>query len=185
MGFCDSNWGLQDASHPTGKPDNILNIKEAQSLQGALIIQLRGAFARKEMLEKRVSWATCEAEIKSLDKCTRFVQALWLVFEDLGMSNIAKPALIYNDNQGSSNWGKGWANRRMCHMKIRNMAVRDAHEHHQEIDIKHIEGKLNPANILTKEHRSAYKKFIYFCEVMVPQHPDGGHDNLSKTAKAG
>jgi hypothetical protein len=69
-----------------------------------------GAIAWKEMREKRVSQATCAAEIKSLDECTRLVQALKMVLEDLGMSDVTKPTLIYNDNQGSVNWSKGWAN---------------------------------------------------------------------------
>ncbi len=60
----------------------------------------------------------------------------------------------------------------MRHMNIRNMAVRDACEH-REIDIEHIEGELNPADILTKEHGSA-EKFISLCEVIIPLHPDGG-----------
>jgi hypothetical protein len=114
IGFFDSNWGPQDASHPTGEADDTLNVEEARSLQGALIVRMGGAIAWKEMREKRVSRATCEVEIKSLDKCTRLVlQALQLVLEDLGMSDIAKPTLIYNNNQGSVDWSKGWANRRM------------------------------------------------------------------------
>jgi hypothetical protein len=183
IGFCDSNWGPQDASHPTGEANDTLNVEEARCLQGALIVQMEGAIAWKEMREKRVSRATCEAEIKSLDECTRLVQALQLVLEDLDMSDVAKPTLIYNDNQGSVDWSKGWDNRRMRHMNIRKMAVRDAREH-REINIKHIEGEINPADILTKEHGSA-EKFISLCEVLVPHHPDGGCENVSKTAKAG
>jgi hypothetical protein len=66
IGFCDSNWGPQDASHPTGEPDNVLNVEEARSLQGALIVRMGGTIAWKEMREKRVSRATCKAKIKSL-----------------------------------------------------------------------------------------------------------------------
>jgi hypothetical protein len=50
IGFCDSNWGPQDASHPTGKADDTLNVEEARSLQGALIVRI----AWKEMREMRV-----------------------------------------------------------------------------------------------------------------------------------
>jgi hypothetical protein len=157
-----------------GEPDNVLKVEEAQSLQGALIVQMGSAIVWKEMRERRVvSQASCEAEIKSLDECTRLVQALWLLLEDLGMRDVAKPTLIYNNNQGSVNGSKGWANRRMRPMNICNMAIQDAHHEHQEIDIEHIKGKLNPADILTKEHGSA-EKVISFCEVTVPLHPDGG-----------
>ncbi len=113
---------------------------------------MRGASAWKEMREKRVSCATWEAKIKSLDQCTRLVQALRLVLEDLGMSDIAKPTLIYNDNQGSVNWSKGWvANRRMQHVNIQNMALGDAREH-KEMDIEHsIESELNATKFLPKK----------------------------------
>lgn len=148
------------------------NVKDACSLQGTLIVQMGGAIAWKEMREKRVNSATCQAEIKSLDECTCLVQALQLVPEDLGMSNIARLALIYNDSQGSVDQSKGWANLRLGHMNICNMAVRDACEH-QEIDIEHIEGKMNLADILTKEQGSA-KKFISLCEVLLSLYPNGG-----------
>jgi hypothetical protein len=184
IGFCDLNWGPQDASHPMEEPDDVLNVEESQSLQGAHIVRMGGAVAWKEMREKRVSRATCKAEIKSLDECTCLVQALRLLLEDLSMSDVAKLTLIYNDNQGSVDWSKGWANRRrMRHMNIQNIAVRDAREH-QEIDIQHIEGELNPADILTKEHGSG-EKFISLCDVIVPLPPDGGCENPSKTVKTG
>jgi hypothetical protein len=38
IGFCDSNWGPQDASHATGEANDTLNAEEARSLQGALIV---------------------------------------------------------------------------------------------------------------------------------------------------
>jgi hypothetical protein len=183
IGFCNYNWGPRDVSHPMGESNDTLNVEEACSLQGALIVRMGGAIAWKEMRKKRVSRATCEAEIKSLDECTRLVQALRLVLEDLDMSDVAKPTLIYKGNQGSVHWSKGWANRRMRHMNIRNMAVKDAREH-REIDIEHIEGEINPADILTKEHGSV-KRCISLCEVIVPHHPDGGGENLSKAVKAG
>ncbi len=101
------------------------------------------------------------------------------------MSDVAKPTLIYNDNQGSVNWSKGgWANQRMRHMNIRNMAIRDASEH-QEINIEHIEGKLNPADINSPKSTEVPEKFISLCDVIVPLHPDGGGENLSKTVEAG
>jgi hypothetical protein len=77
IGFCDSNWGPQDASHPIGKADNTLNTQEACSLKGTLIVRMGGIIACwKDMRERHMCPATCEAEIKSLHECMRLVQAL-------------------------------------------------------------------------------------------------------------
>jgi hypothetical protein len=54
------------------------------------------------------------------------------------MSGIDIPTTIYNDNQGSLNWSKGWANHRMQHdVNIQNMAVIGDAREHKEMDIEH------------------------------------------------
>jgi hypothetical protein len=68
------------------------------------------------------------------------------------MSGIGILTTIYNDNQGSVNWSKGWvANRRMQHVNIQNMALGDARER-KEMDIEHsIESELNATKFLPKK----------------------------------
>jgi hypothetical protein len=110
-------WGPQVASHPMGRPCCTLTVDEHCYLQDAFIIWIGGTIACwKEIREKHVSQATCKAKIKSLNECTHLVQALQLVLEDLNMSNINKPTLIYNDNQAFIYWSKGWANQCMCRL---------------------------------------------------------------------
>jgi hypothetical protein len=51
-------------------------------------------------------------------------------------------------------------------MNIQNMAVRGARDHKQ-IDMEHIEGELNPADLLSKEHGSI-EKFLSLCDMTAP-----------------
>jgi hypothetical protein len=65
-----------------------------------------------------------------------------------------------------------WANRKMRHMNICKMAVRES-QIEGEVHVNHIEGKLNPLDLLTKEHKSG-ETFIQLCNLVVPCRSDGG-----------
>jgi hypothetical protein len=92
--------------------------------------------------------------------------------QDLGLSDVESPTEIYNDNLGCVDWTKGWANRKMRHLNIREMAVREA-QLSGEIHVNHIEGRLNPSDLLTKEHKTG-ETFIQLCNLVVPYRSDGG-----------
>ena len=62
---------------------------------------------------------------------------------DLKLPDVDLPTQACNDNRGCVNWTKGWANRKIRHMNIREMAVRKA-QLNGKILVNHIEGKLNP-----------------------------------------
>jgi hypothetical protein len=80
------------------------------------------------------------------------VQALWLVLEDLHMSDINKLTPIYSDNQqGSVYWSKGWTNQRICHITSETWQSKMRMHEHKEINIEHIEVGLNTTDIRTKE----------------------------------
>ena len=63
------------------------------------------------------------------------------------------PTPLYNDNRGCVDWTKSCTvSRKLRHVNMRNLGVRLAQKN-QEIDMKHIPGKRNIADILTKEHK--------------------------------
>jgi hypothetical protein len=174
--YCDANWGPQDASQPTdsNKLDR-MTIDECRSLQGMIIVRMGGAIAWKSYREKKVSRSSCESEIHATDECCKLTQGLRLVMEDLGLTDVLTPTELYNDNRGCVDWTKGWANRKMRHMNIREMAVRES-QVNGEINVNHIEGKLNPSDLLTKEHKTG-ETFIQLCNLVVPSRSDGGCRN--------
>jgi hypothetical protein len=171
--YCDANWGPHDASqlNERNKSDR-MTIDECRSLSGVIIMRMGGATAWKSNREKKVSRSSCESEIHATDECCKLTQGMRLVMEDLGLSDIDTPTEIYNDNQGCVDWSKGWANRKMRHMNIREMACREA-QANGEINVNHIEGKLNPSDLLTKEHKTG-ETFTQLCNLVVPARSAGG-----------
>ena len=151
--FADSNWGPQDASTPTPKNTREVPINEMRSIAGHLVFLSGGPLIWKSQKEKRTSRSSCEAEVKATDECTRSVQWLRNVLTDLDLCP-ADPTPIYNDNQVAVLWSKTSSTKGMRHYNIRENAVREALHKYNEITVLHIGGKVNPADILTKEHKS-------------------------------
>ena len=60
-------------------------------------------------------------------------------------------------------------------MNIREMAIRES-QINGEINVNHIEGKLNPSDLFTKEHKTG-ETFIQLCNLVVPSRSDGGCRN--------
>jgi hypothetical protein len=111
-------------------------------------------------------------EIHATDECCKLTQGLRLVLDHLGLPDVQSPTEIFNNNRGCVDWTKGWANRKMRHMNIREMAVRES-QIEGEVHVNHVEGKLNPSDLLTKEHKSG-ETFIQLCNLVVPCRSDVG-----------
>ena len=152
-GFADSNWGPQDASVPTHKNQRPVTIEETKSLHGYLLYSYGSLINWKCLKEKRISQSSCEAEIKATNACANTI--LWFrhILDDLNLLP-SEPTRIYSDNQGGIEWCKGVSNKNMRHYDIKENVVRDMVQNHNELDIIHIAGTDNPADICTKEHKS-------------------------------
>ena len=166
-GYTNANWGPQDASTPS--PIDTVTIDECRSLHGAIITRMGGAISWQVERESKVSRSTCEAEIRAADTGCKLIQALRHVLEDLSLSDTSVHTTVFNDNQGTVDWSKSFANRGLRHVNIRNMAVRE-YQHSGEINIIHIPGAHNPSDLLTKEHKDT-AHFTLLCNVVVPFKP--------------
>ena len=151
--FADANWGPQDASVPSPKNIRSVSINKTRSILGHIIFFSGGPLIWKCNKEKRISRSSCEAEIKATDECTKNVQWMRHLLEDLDLL-AHTPTPIYNDNQAAIIWCKTTSTKGMHHYNIRENAVREAINEHKEVSIHHVGGKTNPADLLTKEHKS-------------------------------
>ena len=151
--FTDSNWGPQDASVPTSKNIRPVNLNETRSIAGHLVFLTGGPLIWKSHKERHTSRSSCEAEVKATDECTKSVQWLRNVLGDLNLCPTT-PTPIYNDNQAAVLWSNTFSTKGMRHYNIRENAVREAVHEFNEISVSHIGGKMNPSDILTKEHKS-------------------------------
>jgi hypothetical protein len=153
LAFADSNWGPQDASIPSDSNARYIDLGETRSVCGHLVFLSNGPLIWKSHKEKRNSRSSCEAEIKATDECVKSVQWLRNVLNDLQLLHEG-PTPIYNDNMAAVNWSNTTSQKGMRWVNIRENSIREAiHEYH-EITVQHIGGKVNPADLFTKEHKS-------------------------------
>ena len=65
-----------------------------------------------------------------------------------------KPTTVYNDNSACVQWSSNLTTKGLRHIQIRENAVRES-VLDKFIIVKHIEGKINLADIFTKEDRDS------------------------------
>lgn len=148
--YTDAGWGPQDASHP--KSGETATIDEVHSILGHICFRQGGPVAwgctRKKGGPSRSS---CKAEIFAADEGTKTTLGLRHLAEDLGLPEVASPTPLWNDNRGTVDWSLGCSvSKKLRHLNIRELAVRGA-EAAGTINISHIDGKINVADLLTKE----------------------------------
>ena len=152
--YSDSNWGPQDASKPLeeGVEERTVSSREAHSVQGFVVARCGGPIAWKVIREKRISRSSCEAEIKAMDGCTKEIQYLRHLLQDLGEADGIAPTPLYNNNQGAIQWTEtgSMTQKKLRHLNIRELAVLEA-RNEGEVDIQHIPGRINPGDMFTKE----------------------------------
>ena len=162
--YTDANWGPHDASTP--KPADTITLNECRSLLGYISTRTGGPVAWSVLREARVSRSTCESEVKSADEGTKTTQFLRHLLADLHMPDVQLPTNLWNDNQGAVDWSHNCANKKMRHINIRNMDVRDAQQH-KEIQVLHLPADTNVADLLTKEHKDD-AHYIRLRNIVVP-----------------
>jgi hypothetical protein len=107
----------------------------------------------KSQKEKCTSRSSCKAEVKATDDCMKSVQWLLNILEDLNLLP-PRPMPIFNDNQAAVIWSNSSSTKGMRHYNVRENAVHEAINEYKEVTIQHIGGKVNPADLFTKEHKS-------------------------------
>jgi hypothetical protein len=149
--YTDANWGPQDASHPTTGLETV-TIQEVQSLLGRVIFRMGGPVVWGCTREKTtVSRSSCESEIYATDEGTKSVLTVRHLLQDLGQIDGTVPTPVWNDNRGCADWTKGVSvSKKLRHMNMRELGVRLA-QTKGNVDVRHIEGKRNIADIFTKE----------------------------------
>jgi hypothetical protein len=119
---------------------------------------------------KRQSVTACssaKAEIFATNVCVKFLLELVQVFEFLGVKNIFMPPTntIFNDNQACVNWSKSSTSKGLRHIQLRENLVRE-NIASQFICIQHVEGKLNLADLFTKEMKDV-SHFVELWDLMM------------------
>ena len=162
IALTDANWGPQDQSRPTSTrtyPD--LQLFKTRSISG-FIIWGHGPIHWVSKRQTLTARSSAEAEIVATDECTKFLLFLRNLCDDIQISSILFPTTttIYNDNTACIKWSKNMTTKGLRYIQIRENAVRES-VLSKFITIKHIDGKLNIADLFTKEDRDT----SHFCSI--------------------
>jgi hypothetical protein len=102
--------------------------------------------------QKVTAASSAEAEIYATDECCKFLLDLAQILYFLDVRHIFLPSttIIYNDNKACVQWSKKATTKGLRHIQMHENRV---HENiaSQFILVCHIDGKINLADILTKE----------------------------------
>ena len=176
----DANWGPQDQSRPLSNktyPD--LALYKTRSLSG-FIIWGKGPIHWVSKRQTLTARSSAEAEIVATDECTKFLLYLRNICEDLNIHSTLFPTAItvYNDNAACVKWSKNMTTKGLRYIQIRENAVRES-VLSNFIEVKHINGKVNLADLFTKEHKDT----THFCTIrdMLVQEVPAYHHSVRQT----
>jgi len=132
--FADSDWASCDSR---------------KSVSGFIVECGGGPLSWSSKQQAVIALSSCEAEYISCTHCARHIIWLRSLFDELGFPQ-RDPSILYCDNQGTvACTHDPHAHSRMKHIDIRQHFIR-ACVNNRIIDVHHIPGTQNPADLLTK-----------------------------------
>lgn len=119
--------------------------------------------------------STAEAEIIATDECVKFLLHMRNLCDDLNIHTFIFPDIItvYNDNAASIKWSNNMTTKGLRYIQIRENAVREAVQD-KIVQIKHIAGKINIADIFTKEDKDT-QHFTFIRDILLKDVPSFTH----------
>jgi len=165
LSMSDANWGPQDASMKSSA-DLPLFVSRSMS---AYYIDLFGPLHWLSKRQSVTAGSSAEAEIYATDECIKFLLEFeqLLAFLEVEHLFIPSTSIIYNDNKACVNWSKTCTTKGLRHIQMRENRVRE-NVQNAFVHITHVNGKLNLADIFTKEMKDT-THFVELRDIML--HP--------------
>ncbi len=154
--YSDACWGSQLGGAVTVGEE--IDMFKLRSMSGFIVIRAGGPIAWSSVRQERTSRSSCEAEVRATDECAKEILSIRHRGQDIGLDDTTSPTKLFNDNQACVDWCKTTTTSGMKHINLRDNAVRES-VHLKDISIHHIPGKINCADIFTKELKDA----SHFC----------------------
>ncbi len=170
VAFTDAKWGPQDQHIPKkNQSTKQLDLFKSRSISGFLI-WLGGPIHWVSKQQTITARSSAEAEIYATDECTKFLLYLQYILQDLELATKHMPpkTKIYNDNEACVCWTHNLTTKGLRHIQIRENAVRESIQT-KLIDVLHIAGKNNLADLFTKEDKDAAHFISIRDTIMTPR----------------
>jgi len=149
LSMSDATRDPQDATRSKSVTELPLFVSRSMS---AFYIDLLGPLHWLSKRQTVTAGSSAEAEIYATDECVKFLLELVQILEFLEVKRLFIPEvnIIYNDNRACVNWSKVCTTKRLRHIQMKENRVRE-NIASNFITIRHVDGKLNIADIFTKE----------------------------------
>jgi hypothetical protein len=166
LAMSDANWGPQDASRSISLAPLPLFVSQSMS---AFFIDLLGLLHWVSKRQAVTAVNSAEAEIYATNECVRFLLELVQIFDFLGVRDSFMPGtnVIYNDNRACIDWSHSCTTKGLRHIKMKENQVRE-NIVSDFISIQHVEGKINLADIFTKEMKDV-SHFVELRDIIMCQ----------------
>ena len=153
VALADANWGAQDQSTKRLEEEILIPLFKTRSLSGHLV-WMNGPVHWSSKRQTITARSTAEAEIYATDECTKNILHFRHLLQDLNLMHIFAPhaTTLHNDNAACVQWSRNMTTKGLRHVQIRENAVRES-VINSDVDIKHIAGEINLADMFTKEDR--------------------------------
>jgi hypothetical protein len=102
-----------------------------------------------------MSLSSCESEIYATNEGTKSMLTIRNLMRDLNLPEGDQSIPIWNDNRGCVDWTRGVSvSKKLRHINMRELSVR-LYQKLGYVNVQHIEGRKNIADIFTKEIKDA------------------------------
>jgi hypothetical protein len=164
LSMSDANWGPQDATQTKSKHELLHFVSRSMP---AFYINLLGPLHWMSKHQTVTAGSSAEAEIYATDECVKFLLEIAQLFEFLHIKDIFMPttSIIYNDNQACINWSKRTTTRGLRHIQMKENRVQE-NISSNFVQIHHVNGKVNLANLFTKEMKDT-SHFVELQDIMM------------------
>jgi hypothetical protein len=124
-------------------------------MNGGIVFKNGGPIGWLGERQECTSLSSWEAEIHATNatskKIVDFCNLRWSISNNgHSLSNIDSPTKLFNDNNACVRWSHNMTSKAACHIELRENSIRKWMQD-KTLDVLHVAGKLNPADIFTKE----------------------------------
>jgi hypothetical protein len=188
MSMSDSNWGPLDASNkpiPAGQSLKELELFKSRSISG-FYVDLNGPLHWTSKRQGKTAVSSAEAEIYAANECTKYLLELEQIMDFLECKKQLMPTanVIYVDNAACVDWSKNTTTKGLRHIQMRENHVRE-NILDNFLVIKKIDGKLNLADLFTKEHKDVSHYTLIRDMIMFKKSTSPHHSVKSETSEGG
>ncbi len=163
LAYSDACWGLQ-VSNAVAE-GTLLPLFKFWSMNGGIIFNNGGPNGWLGKRQDCTFLSSCEAEILATNATSKKV----VNFHNLSCSvsknshaidDLSSPTVLYNNNDACVKWSHNMTSKAACHIKLYENSIQEWVQD-KTLNVVHVAGKINPADIFTKEMKDS----AHFCRL--------------------